>query len=444
MSAIRNRRRRSTLFAFVAAVLVIAAAAGLGVVGVQTLADSTAGHRAEGSGVRLPTQRLPYTPTALVGTLDDTGRLTTVLVLAIEPDGTGGSIVELAASADANSGTAETLNPLNALLATQDPEAFALAVEALTGVSFDVVELVDQRRLAQLIAPLGDLAVQMPIALYDASSGEQWPKGEIVMGGPVAARAVTAVDPEIEDWLFEPGRAAVWRAVADRVGAGIGSAVPVASDADLPRPADLDSFLDRLFAASVRFRELSILPIDAERVEEQLPMELGVAFGVAAKDAVAVHDLTEVLMVMGAVAPGRVGAPLAAPSFRVVMGFPRSELEPLGLRGSDLLKEAIVRLLFMKVNVVSVAELPGSTVPEHSTFVVADPSTIDGVSEEYAAAFGDEIEVRAAESLIEGIDIELVLGRDFLEMVRANEQSAVAGLGDDDSADSSSGTDVDS
>ena len=91
------------------------------------------------------------------------------------------------------------------------------------------------------------------------------------MPGPVAARAVTAVDPEIDDWLFEPGRAAIWQAVADRVGAGIGSAAPVASDADLPRPADLDSFLDRLFAGPVQYRALSIQPIDAERIAEELP-----------------------------------------------------------------------------------------------------------------------------------------------------------------------------
>mgnify|MGYP002132480666 CR=1 FL=1 len=38
--------------------------------------------------------------------------------------------------------------------------------EALTGVAFDVVELVDEQRFAQIVSPLGDLPVNLPIALY--------------------------------------------------------------------------------------------------------------------------------------------------------------------------------------------------------------------------------------------------------------------------------------
>ncbi len=435
MSAIRTRRRRGTWIALAASVVALIAAAMLTLVGVDTLADSRVGQRAEGQGDDLPTQRLPYTPTALVGTIDDTGRLTSAVVLAIEPDGTGGSIVQLAASADANSGNTGVLMPLNSVLAVDGPDAFRFQAEVLTGVAFDVVELVDERRFTQLISPLGDLPVNMPIALYDASSGEQWPVGESAMPGPVAARAVTAVDPEIEDWLFEPGRGSIWQAIADRVGAGIGSAASVASDNDLPRPADLDSFLDRLFAGPVQHRALSIQPIGADRIAEQLPVELEGAFGPGAVDAVSVHDRAEMLIVMGAVAPARVGAPLESPSFRVVMGFTDAELEAAGLTGSDVLRNAVDKLLFSKVNVVSVAQLPGSTVPEHSTFLVVDEGTIDGVRDQYSGAFGDDIEVRAAESAIEGIDIELILGLDFLQEVAANATADVSGSTEDDSAD---------
>ena len=431
MSAIRSRRKRGTWMALGATVVALLAATALSIVGVVTLADSKAGQLAD-QGVDLPVQRLPYTPTALVGTLDEDGRLTTVVVMALEPDGTGGSIVEIAASADANSGNSDVLRPLNAVLQVDGPESFALDAEVLTGVSFDVVELVDEERFAQIVAPLGDLPVAMPINLYDASSGEQWPVGETVMPGTVAARAVTAVDPTIEDWLFEPGRAAIWRAVARRVGAGIGSAAPVASDSDLPRPPDLDAFLDRLFAGPVQFRALSIKPLSEARVAEQLPAELSVAFGAGAKDAVAVHDRAETLIVMGAVAPARVGAPLEAPSFRVAMGFTDAELDAAGVTSTDLLQQAVNRLLFSKVNVVSVADVPGSDVPDHSTFLVVDATTIDGVHEEYEKGFGDAIVVEPAETRIDGIDITLVLGRDFLQEVSASMAADVTGLSQDD------------
>ena len=74
MSAIRSRRRRGTWMALGAAVLALFAAVALSVVGVATLADSRAGQLAS-EGVDLPVQRLPYTPTALVGTIDEDRRL---------------------------------------------------------------------------------------------------------------------------------------------------------------------------------------------------------------------------------------------------------------------------------------------------------------------------------------------------------------------------------
>ncbi len=437
MTASRQRRTHSTWIALSLLIGALIAAGVLGMAGVRTLYDSRAGREADDAIDALATQRLPFTPTALVGTLDDTGRLTSLVVMALEPDGTGGSIVQMAASADANSGNEEVVMPLNLVLTTQGPEAFSAQAEALAGVAFDVVELVDQQRFTQLITPLGDVPVTMPTALYDASSGDRWAAEPLVLAGADVARVVTATDPSIADYLFEPARAAIWRGVADRVGAGIGSAEPVASDADLPRPPDLDQFVARLFAGPVQFRALGVRPLADDRVAEQLPVDMVGAFGATAVAAVSVHDRAEMLMVMGAVAPGRVGAPLDAPSFRVASGFTPADLEPLGLRNSDVLNQAIDRLLFAQVNVVSVAQLPGSPVPEHSTFVVSDPSAVDGVRESYQGTFGADIEVRAAEVLIDGVDVELILGRDFLANVADPAAADVESSAEDASTETS-------
>lgn len=437
MTASRERRTRSTWIALSFTIMALIAAGMLSVAGVRTLADSRVGREADDVVDELAVQRLPFTPTALVSTVDDVGRLTTVVVMAIEPDGTGGSIVEFAASADANSGNEDVLMPLNAVLASQGPEAFGALAEVLGGVGFDVIELVDQRRFTQLIMPLGDIPVTFPTSLYDASTGERWVAGSSVLSGAEAARAITSVDPAVADYLFEPARAAIWRGVAERVGAGIGSAQPVASDADLPRPPDLDQFVARLFAGAVQFRAIGVRPVDAERVAEQLPLDMADMFGVDAVDAVVVHDRAEMLMVMGAVAPGRVGAPLEAPSFRVTSGFTDADLDPLGFRDSDVLNQAIDRLLFAQVNVVSVAQLSGSTVPEHSTFIVADPATIDGVRQQYEGIFGTGIEVSAAEVLIDGVDIELILGRDFLATMPETTPPDVESSADDASTETS-------
>lgn len=439
MTANRARRTRSTWIALGLTVLALVLAGGLTVAGARTLANSRAGRLAEGQRDVLPTQRLPYTPTALVGTIDESGRLTSVVVMSVEPDGTGGSIVELAAAADSNSGNIKSLAPLNAVLAVDGAEALRGAVETLASVSFDVVELIDAGRFAQIVSPLGDLPTTLPIEVYDTSSGERWEPGDAVLPGGEAGRVVTATADGVDDFLFEPARAAVWRAVADRVGAGIGSAEAVASDDDLPQPASLDEVLDRLYAGAVTFRALPLRELKPSRIAEQLSPDYAAAFPDVEEPAVVVHDRAEVLMVMGAVAPGRMGAPLEAPSFRVVSGFDADQLEPFGFRRADVLKATIDRLVFSKVNVVSVADLPGAETPDHSVFVVADPATIDGVRERYEGTFGEDMEVRAADVVIEGVDIELIIGRDFLDRMASDAAADV----ESSAADASTGGSTD-
>src|SRR5690606_30018253 len=101
-------------------------------------------------------QRLPFTWTALVGVVDEDGRLTSVVAMVLDPTGVGGSMVSIAATADSGAGVAAELVPLDAVLAVEGPEAFARQAEVLTGMTFDIVELVDEARLIDLISPLGD------------------------------------------------------------------------------------------------------------------------------------------------------------------------------------------------------------------------------------------------------------------------------------------------
>ena len=114
------------------------------------------------------------------------------------------------------------------------------------------------------------------------------------------------------------------------------------------------------------------------------------------------------------------------------MGFTDADLQAAGVSSTDVLQQAVNRLLFSKVNVVSVADIPGSTVPDHSTFSVVDASTIDGVRKEYEKGFGTAIVVQPAQTRIDGIDIELTLGRDFLQEVSASTSADVTGSTQDD------------
>lgn len=430
MTAIRSRRTRSTVLALAVAVLSLAAVAVFGVIGARTLADSTAGQLAEGQKVSTPTQRLPFTPTALIGVADDDGRLTSVAVGVLEPDGVGGALIVLAASADASSGNNTVLVPLDAELELNGPQAFREAAERLTGLSFDVIEVLDQRRFVQIVSPLGDLPTVTPFPLTDSSTGETWEAGELVLSSASAARALTARDDSIADWYLEAGRVAVWEAIADRVGAGVGSVATVASDQDLPPITTVDEFFKRLFADPLEVRALSFVVIGDERLEEQLSDELANVFGMADVDAVVAHNRSETLMAFGAVAPGRLGAPIDGPTFRIVSGYNDADLEGLDQNRSDVLKLAIDRLLFNRTNVVAVADLPDAGAPEMTQFRVADPLIADDVRAAFGDLFGAS-EVSVADVLIEGVDIELELGRSFLEAIRGESGDVVAGSGDD-------------
>ena len=189
MTAIPARRRKATLISFVAAVLGIAAVIGLGYAGIDNLYDSRSGRRVSADEPDVPVQQLPDTPTALVATADEEGWLTSVAVLALNPGGTGGSIVSLSPSGDAASGNIDSLAPLNAVYVVDGPDELLGATEGLTGISFDVAEVVDAARFAALTTPIGEMTVELPTELRDTSTGERYDAGVVSMTPDQAAAA---------------------------------------------------------------------------------------------------------------------------------------------------------------------------------------------------------------------------------------------------------------
>jgi hypothetical protein len=413
LTAIRSRRKRNTWVAVGASLLSLAAVGVLGLVGVATLADSTAGQLADGQKVAPPSQRLPYTATALIGVADPDGYLTSVVVAVLDPDGAGGTLIVLAASADAAAGRGDSLVPLNAALQVSGPDAFREAAERAAGLSFDVIEIVDERRFVQLVTPLGDLPTVMPIELLDSSSGEQWAPGSTVLTAASAARVLTARNDAIADWYHEPARASVWEAVADRVGAGIGTVEPIESDLDLPPINNLDQFLDRLFAGPVEAQSLRFDIASDQELAEFLPYELATASGPDSIPSVVVHDRAETLMAFGSIAPARLGAPADGPMFRVINGYSEADLAGFAGNRSDVLKFVLNRLLFARSNILSVVDLPESGSPEITQVRVADPTLIDDVRELYGSLLGP-IEIGASSVQTDGIDIEIELGKSLI------------------------------
>lgn len=442
MTAIRRRRTRAMVVGLVASLLGVVAVVGLGVAGVETLADSTAGQQAGESDQPIVAERLPFTSTALIGVEDEDGRLTSLAVGVLESDGTGGSLVQLPVAADPSSGNDEELAPLDAILTVAGPIAFREAVERLTGLSFDVIEITDQERFAQLVTPLGDMEVVLPGPVRDASSEETWSAGPQVLTAPGAARLITATDPDVPVAGYEAVRSAVWHGVADRVGAGIGSASPVAADTELPLPGSTDEFLDRLFAGPVEFRALQYRPVDDEEVADRLGGPYQDVFGPDVTVGVVLVDRAEMLMVFGGIAPARLGAPLDAPTVRVVNRLAAEDTEVIGQTPSDVTKTVVNVLMFTQMNVVSVVEQPGGGVPEVTQVNVADMSLLGQLEDLYEPHFGP-LEIVPASVAIEGIDVEIVIGRSIVDRLDDDDASGVAGSAEETSDGTDAGADGD-
>ena len=414
MTADRARRRRSTWIALALSVAALIVTGVLGTYAVVSLADSQVGRDAASDTGRVAVaQQLPWTPTALIGVQADDGTLASTVVAVLPPDGRGGTLVPISASADAGSGANDVLRPLSAVFAAEGGEAWRAAVEQATGLSFDVAEVVDQERFIQLINPLGDLPTLFPFAFTDGTSETTFEAGGTVLSSAAAFRVLTATNADGPDWQLDPVRNAVWDAIADRVGAGIGSLSDgVRFERGFP-PSGLDQFVDALFAAPLTSRDLVTTPIDPARVADELPVEYADTFGIGWEESVVSMRRGEVAMVFGSISPARVGAPLEGPTVRLVSGYTDDDVAPLGANRSDVLIGAIDVLLFTKSNVLSVVDDPALDVPERTMIRVADEALIDGVWELYGDAFG-EMQVTPGEVAIDGIDLEITLGRDYL------------------------------
>jgi hypothetical protein len=430
-----RRRRISTLVALVLGVVAIALGALAASVGASAIANSRAG-RDVGSRTS-PEVAFPVTPTALFAVVDDAGRLTSAAAMVLAPTGVGGSIVPLPATADSSLDLGDDRFPLAETYAVAGPEAFVAEAENLTAISFDVVEVVDAARLTQIIARLGNLEVDLPTDVIDDDADDFVAEaGRSTLTPSEAADVLTASTAFELDHRLEPARSEVWRAIAARVGAGIGSASAVGPDEVIPTPATPDAFLDRLFAGRVGARSLSFAVPPPERNPRSV-------------DTV-VLDRPEVILVFAQIAPARMAAPNESLTFRLEVGFTDEDLEPFGVNNADIARDVINLMLFGQANVTSVSTEPGS-VPEISVADVADPLLLDGVEEGWGVLIG-ELDVRLAPTKIAGIDATIVLGESYLarravdeadrsrrEAERAAAEAASENTPDDEPADDEDG-----
>ena len=400
MTALPGRRRRSTLIAAGAAVAAAVVAIGLGALGAVTLYNSTEGADAA-SG--LPELVFPATPTGLVAAVDEGGELASMAVLVVQPSGAGGSVIPVPVNADTSTGEGDERLPIAATVAGGDVESVRAEAEALLGLTLDEVEVVDAERLTAILEPLGTLEVELPADVTDADGDVIAEAGVQSLDAAEAAAVLTARDPGRPAIDQYPAAEAVWAAAAAAIGDGVsGNGTTATTEVPAGGGGSLDGILEALAAGSVGERGLRTVAVDAA----QNPGGVDVVL----------LDPSELALLFGQIAPGKMAAPNPALSVRIEATFTDDQLAASGMTNSDVAYAAVSQVLFVGGNVLSVDTTPAAEPVSDVTVIEVADETLMAGTDGAEVLFGP-IDVGVGESRIVGVDATIRLGTDYLELI---------------------------
>lgn len=409
MTAIPRRRRKRNLIGLGLATVLLATAIVLVAVAAGTLRNSQAG---EAVGIdERPVAVLPTTPNALLAVEGDDGELTSLVVMTLLPSGRGGTIVTVPVNADVNAGVDTEVVPLDAAFAQLGFDRFVTRVEAMLTIAIEWAEVVDADRLADLVAPVVPIEVALPedvVNSSDLGTGIVAIAGEQELRGLLVIDALTASDATGASYDHHDVDVAVWTGLAANAPVPVSSEISRDEFGDPLPPEDVDALVQRLWEGPVQARDLDTIPFDVPADGDG---------DVAAELDVVRIDHRDTVLVFAQISPALVSTPNPALSFRLEIGFTDEELLAGGGEFetvSDLARQLIGELLFFQANVVSVdlIDTAGGS-PTTTHIAVAEVRFLADGKEFAPILFGDS-DVVVATELIDGVDIVVTLGTDYL------------------------------
>lgn len=398
MTVSRHRRRMSTTRAVIASIVGVAVALILGVAGAVAIYNTKDG---QVQGNDAPEVQFPVTPTGAIAVVGPDGALASVAVVTVRATedgvdaGAGGIVVPVPVSSDVSGGIGVERLPLDDTVALFGSGSLDDEIPALLGVSIDEVVALTESELATALAGLGTIDVTLPAPATATDGSVIADVGQHRLDADTVAAMLAARDPSVsgsEDYEID---VAVWQGIATAVGPGLESPIQIGGVGT--GPGSLRDTFARLSSGPISVETIRFEPIASVDLNPR---------GV---DALAL-DRVDVTVLFGTVAPGRVAAPYAGYTYRVVSAFDDSQLPP-GTARIDVAYTAVNVLLDTESNVRSVdlgaRDAPGATVIE-----VANESLLPA-AERMADLFGP-VETRVAGTRIAGIDIVVTLGTDYL------------------------------
>lgn len=415
MTALAERRKRRTIFGAVASVLLVVAAGALFAVGVLTLSNSEEG---EAVGVdERPVVALPDTPNAMLAVADREGRLASLVVMTLLPEGQGGSIVTVPVNADATAGFGAQRRPLTELFDAEDPESIVGSVEEMLTLTIEQSAVVGVDELVGILEPIDSVEVDLPEDVVDSSLTGS---GLIAAAGPqtlrllLVAQALASVDGEGESYDHHGVDVELWSALARTAPISVPPEPIAVDEFGLPIPPDtVEELVTRLWEGDIEVRDVAVIPL----LESDNPTGTDVV----------VIDRADAVLVFAQVSPALVSTPNPAMAFRIEAAYSDEQLEASGLfeSSSELVRGITRELLFVQANVVSIDTAPAvDGAPAVTRIEVADERFIDDMEIAGPILFGESVVV-VSSTLLDGVDAVVVLGTGYLDARERNDVGVV-------------------
>ena len=392
MTTLKQRRRRQTWVAFGAGVLVLTMLPVSVVVAWRAIRDSKAAQEV----VALPSRELPTTPTAILAVTDEQNFLTSISIIALTPEGAGGTVMILPVGLMKPGQPAGQPKRLADVYGSDGVDALKVAVESVTNSQIDVIAVNGVDVTAELIARAGTTS---PTYATDVTDTETDATRIVVAAGanqltPIqAAQVLASRDVAQMESARMPNIKATWDAIVASIGSGVIGAVPAAviPDVGAQTPTDMPTFMSALFSGPIKVWQFGF-----ERITdaEQNPQDIDV-YG---------FNAGELVMVMASVAPSAMVA--VFPTLSVQIDSPFGDIA--------VTQDATFRMLYMGTNVILVRQV--TSTPPPVTIIKYSDEMDRAMAEPLTTMFGEIVFEKATER-VEGIDVQVILGDSFVNFL---------------------------
>jgi hypothetical protein len=392
MTAIPARRRRRMIAAMVTSGLsVIAVPSGL-FIGTNSLLHASGGNSVD----EVATLDIPNTAVEMLAVRNSRNEITAIALLAVAPEGKGGTIVSVPVGSSADVASTETPRRIADSFAIGGLVGLTTDVENLLRITVDFADDVTASELSIAMTSIGAQPVVLAQPVIDSALNEKstvvLPAGASTVLPEVIAAALASSEQGIPELARLPQVEQLWGAVAHGGLAvsdmsGTASTNSVAPDNIQSLNSTL-SFFTALFAGEIDVWQLSVsLFTDALRNPNNADL-----YGL---------NSAEVLMVMASVVPSALT--ITSANIAVMVDVP--------FANSDTAQEAVTRLAFLGANVVLVRQ-PSELAVER-TIVYYNDSIALTEAENYESLMGP-LEFRQSRDVISGVNLRIVLGNDFV------------------------------